>query len=473
MKKIIASVGLAAVSAATAQAQYAPGLTPMETTKPWSVAASLRGFYDDNMFTAPAGPLRVGSWGTEVTPSVSFNHSVENTLLYANYIYDMEWYAQNSLTEQSHQFNGRLEHEFTDRYKISVLESFAYSQEPTVIDQTVVSFPYRTQGNNERNLGRIDFTGGLTKDLDLHLGYGNTIYHYQETESEVPGQPFYGGTYFTSPTSQTVTTVPGGGPPVTAYPSYSAELDRIEQLVTLDLRWKATPATTGVLGYELGNTAYTSPEYIIYPSTPTFPPYRGPNYEPIPAGATPTPGYYADSRDSWSHYAYVGADSSITPDLTGSIRVGIEDLDYYNYPGGRNQLSPYADANLTYQYTATGSAQLGVKHLHNSTDVVGIVGTTPVVDEESTVIYFSDTQKLSDRFSATAMGQAQLSSFDGGGPGYDGESERFFLLELNLEYHFNPWLAAEAGYNFTALRSDLPDRSFTRDFMYVGIRATY
>ena len=51
MKKIIASVGLVAAGAASVQAQYAPGLTSQEMTKPWSLSASLRGFYDDNYLT--------------------------------------------------------------------------------------------------------------------------------------------------------------------------------------------------------------------------------------------------------------------------------------------------------------------------------------------------------------------------------------------------------------------------------------
>src|SRR5665213_1801955 len=105
MNKIIASVGLAALSAASVQAQYAPGLTPLENTKPWSLSASLRGFYDDNYLTLPKSfPSATGSgfahplasWGTEITPSVAVNHSVENTLMSASYVYDLKWYENRS-----------------------------------------------------------------------------------------------------------------------------------------------------------------------------------------------------------------------------------------------------------------------------------------------------------------------------------------------------------------------------------------
>ena len=63
--------------------------------------------------------------------------------------------------------------------------------------------------------------------------------------------------------------------------------------------------------------------------------------------------------------------------------------------------------------------------------------------------------KLTERLTATVMGQAQISTFDGGGPGYNGESEDFYVLQVNLAYHFNPNWLAEAGYNYSNLRSDL------------------
>ena len=52
MKKIVASVGLVAVGASGLQAELLPGLTT-ESGKPWTVSATLRGFYDDNINTYP------------------------------------------------------------------------------------------------------------------------------------------------------------------------------------------------------------------------------------------------------------------------------------------------------------------------------------------------------------------------------------------------------------------------------------
>lgn len=53
MKRIVASVSLVAVGATALQADLLPGLTT-ESGKPWTVSATLRGFYDDNINTIPA-----------------------------------------------------------------------------------------------------------------------------------------------------------------------------------------------------------------------------------------------------------------------------------------------------------------------------------------------------------------------------------------------------------------------------------
>jgi hypothetical protein len=464
MNKVIASVGLAALSAASVQAQYTPNLTPMETSKPWTVSATLRGFYDDNYLTLPknynAGVDASGatiishprsSWGTEVIPSAAVNHSVEDTLMSASYLYDLRWNEDHSNTDQTHEFNGRIDHEFSERYKISVFDTFVVAQEPTIIDSDVISTPLRVEGNNIHNTGHIDFTDSLTKTLDLHLGYNNSIYSYQESAKDIVGYPFTIG-------------IPN---PVQAEPSYSADLDRMEQLATLDLRWKATDETTGIFGYQYGRTDYTSSEYIVYPSGGFATQYYEPNLGPGVGNA----GYRADSRNSDSHFAFVGVDQSFSPELNASIRVGGEYIDYYKFHTSR--LSPYVDANLTDQYQPGCSAQVGVKHIHNATDVVGTAGTTPVLDEESTAVYASDTHKITEHLSASIMGQAQLSTFVGGGAGYDGRDDDFFVVQANLTYRFNPWIATEAGYNYSKLNSELPNRAYTRDFVYLGVRATY
>ena len=446
MKRICVSAGLAVLGATATQAQYAPGLSPIETAKPWTFSASVRGFYDDNYLTLPKtipgtnGTFVKGardSWGTEVTPSVAFNHSTSDTLISASYIYDLQWYQdKDGTTDQSHVFNASLQHEFSERYKGSVTEQFVVAQEPGVLYPGAVSTPLRVAGSNIRNTGTLDFSAQMTKLFSLHFAYNNTFYAFQENN----GDEF----------------------PANSYPSYSALLDRMEQDASADLRWKALPETVGVLGYQYQHVDYTSPEDIIFSGT-------GPLGSPQWING---PGHYtASSRNLDAHFVYLGVDQNFTPNLSASARAGIQYLDYYNQ--GLTSVSPYVDASGTWQYLPQCTLQLGVKVEHNATDVAGTVGTTPVLDEESVTAYVSDTHQLTPRLTLGAMAQGQFSTFNGGGAFYNGKEEDFYVFNLNLAYHFSPWLIGELGYSYNKLNTALVERGYSRDIVYIGLRATY
>jgi len=445
MKKICVSAGLFALGAAVSQAQYAPGLSSTETSKPWALTATIRGFYDDNYLTLPKtlpGPNGTviqgarGSFGVEASPSISYNRSISDTLLSATYVYDLHWYEdRDGTTDQTHQFNAKMEHEFSERYKMSLHETFTVAQEPGVLDPSAVTVPLRVSGSNIGNTALADFTAQLTKLWDAHIGYANSYYAYQENA--------------------------GDEYPANSYPSYSALLDRMDQTWTLDMRWKALPETTAVFGYTFEAVNYTSPEDIIF--------------APGPVGSAQSldgPGHYVSSiRNEENHFGFVGVDHSFSPNLNGSIRVGAELVDYYNF--GTYNISPYIDTSLTYQYMAQSTAQLGIKHQNNATDVAGAVGTTPVLDEESTTVYLSVSHRVSSRFTVALLGQAQYSTFNGGGVGYDGEEEDFYTVNLNFAYHFTPWLTGEAGYMYNRLYTIVPDRGYIRNLYYIGIRGNY
>ena len=162
-----------------------------------------------------------------------------------------------------------------------------------------------------------------------------------------------------------------------------------------------------------------------------------------------------------------------TRNCTDSIRVGGEYVDYYNAPSKLEKVSPYVDASVIWQYSPGSSAQVGVKNEHNATDVVGTVGSgsDPVLDAESTAAYASVNQKLGD-LTASVLGQFQRSTFIGGGV-QNTESEDFLILGLNLAYRITPYLSGEAGYNWNKLVSDISGRDYTRNQVYIGVRAAY
>jgi len=91
MNKITTSAGLVVLAAASVQAQnLSPAAGSQEATKPWSISATLRGFYDDNYATAP-DPAKRDSFGFEVSPSASLNLIRDQTALGLNYVYSMRW----------------------------------------------------------------------------------------------------------------------------------------------------------------------------------------------------------------------------------------------------------------------------------------------------------------------------------------------------------------------------------------------
>jgi hypothetical protein len=133
MRKIIASASLAALGAVSMQAAYTPGLSPLEQSKPWSVGLAVRGFYDDNYTTSPSS-LERDSWGVSVNPWVGLHKSWDQTLIALNYSYEMRWFEDRESNEADHIQTAklRLEHAFSERYRVQVTDTFYYGQEGTV-----------------------------------------------------------------------------------------------------------------------------------------------------------------------------------------------------------------------------------------------------------------------------------------------------------------------------------------------------
>jgi hypothetical protein len=426
MKKLIASAGLAAIGASSLYGAYAPGLSSTETAKPWSVSASLRGFYDDNFTTSPN---EIDTFGIQISPSVSYNISLDTTYIGLSYTYSLRNYFEDGTNDQSHRFNGKLSHAFTERWKLDVDERFAIAQEAEVLEGSgPLTTVLRTDGDNLSNRLRLDLNGQLTEQFGILVGYGNRIFDYsQEVGDSINGFPI-------------------------AFNSKSGLLDRVEHRARLNLRWQALPQTVGVLGYEYGVVDYNSDDALFAP--------KG-----FAGSAT------SDIRDNESHYVYIGADQTFNPQLNGSIRAGAQFISYDD-PASSDDVSPYVDGKLSYTYLPGSYVQGGIRHSFVSTDIIGTSGTNPTLDQESTTIYGSLNHKITAKLNGSILGQVQFSEFNGG-PGIDGENENIYIVGLNLTYQINKFIAAEAGYNYDNLDSDIPNRSFSRNRVYIGVRASY
>ncbi len=429
MKKLIASASLISIGVAGMQAAYAPGLSSAEASKPWSIGASLRGFYDDNYTTSPSALSR-STWGTEIEPSFGLNLPLDQTYIGLSYTYGAKYYEDSSKWDQSHQARFNLSHAFTQRVKLDVSETFISAQEPQILeDRGPITFPLRSEGNNIRNTASAGLTTELTEEFSAVVSYANTLWDYEQDAQDI---------------ADPLTNATGAG-------SRSALLDRVEHMLTLNIRWQIAPSTITLVGYQYGIVDYTSKDELV-------------------------PGVIADIRDNRSHYAYLGADHYFTQQLNGSIRVGGQFTEYPNVPVEDSAL-PYADASLSYTYTTGSYVQLGVRHALNQTDValVFLGGPTidPTLNQESTTVYGSINHKFTGKITGTLLGQYQNSQFNGGGPGVNGQADDLALVGVTLRYQINEFLSTDVGYSFDRLDSDLVGRSFSRNRVFAGLRATF
>jgi hypothetical protein len=442
MNKIIASVGLVALGAANVQAQTPVTGTP---AKWWNVQATVRGFYDDNPNTAPShqasnpNPIpKISVYGYEINPGAGITLGNDQTTFAANYqyafiYYDRQLFGDNKRYDQNHVFNAALTHAFSERYTLKVRDSFVIGQEPDALRyDAAFHTPFRVSGNNIVNYGGLLFNAELTPLIGLELGYDVAWFDYADSFS----------------VAKNVDPVTG-----VVFPSNSGLLDRIEQTPHLALQWHAMPDTTASLGYRFQQVNYTGDQQTggVFPD-PTAP--------------------HSDDRDVRAHTLYVGVDHQFRPDFYGSIQAGGSYYDYYNL--NETAWGPYARLSLTYVYMEESSVQAGFQEGRSATDVLGNGNGTKsdiTRDAEASVVYGLVRHRIVPHLFANLNGSFQYSKFHGGD--VNDESEGFYEFGANLEYQFNPHISVHGGYDFNRLDSDLPNRSYTRNKVYIGATASY
>jgi Putative beta-barrel porin 2 len=449
MKKIVASVGLAALGASGLQTASAQDLVGPDTSKPWSVGVTLRGFYDDNPSTTPndVSMKTRDSFGFEVSPTAALAWSMQQTTINLGLMYSLKYYDTvpsyaNGLpagftehSDQTFSFNAGLTHAFSEQVKARVSDSFVIGQEPDVLraGNTFSTFQ-RVSGDNIRNYGTVALDAQLTPVWGLGFGYDNAFYDYKASGAALPTVPLV---------------------PVT--PSLSGILDRIEHRAHLEGTYQVAPQTKLLLGYQYTEIDYTGDEFIS-------------GYFGIP-GFIPTTLVKSDFRDVRDHTVYVGAEQTFTPDLTASARVGGTYSDYFNDPTSEKKWTPYANASLKYTYMPESYVQGGISYDRNATDLVGSGGAGHMVmDAESVVVFASVNHRFDPRFFGSLLAQFQNSTYNGGFA--NNESEQYYLVGLDLEYKFNAYFSGHVGYNYDLLESDL-GRKFDRNRVYIGVTASY
>ncbi len=440
MKKMVASVGLVALSASGLQAALDGMGVPSDTGRFWSVSATLRGFYDDNINTAPNNAslppgVSRGSAGYEISPALFLSVPLEQTSIGLSYIYSFKYYqnkpeGQSQYYDMTHVLNAALNHAFSERYQISVKDSFVIGQEPDILraGNTYNTFQ-RIPGDNNRNYGVINFSGQLTPLFGFELGYANTLYNYADSAWTIGPTGFVTG-------------------------SNAGLLNEMDQTVHLDGRFQIQPQTIGVIGYQFRAVDYTAGQPI--------------------GGNVLVPGsiVMSDSRNFYGHYIYVGLDHNFRPDLTGSFRAGGNYNDYYN-SGGQNNLSPYALVSLRYTYLPESYLEVGYTYDFNTSANFGSVNQPGnlTLGAYSSSLYATLHHRITPKLHGSIYGQFQNNLYYGGI--YNNDSQQYWVLGLQLEYQFNRYFSAQVGYDYDNVGGDIPNQNYDRNRVYIGVTASY
>ncbi len=388
------------MGAAGLQAANVGDLRPTETSKPWTVSASLRAFYDDNYNTAsPSTGLVRDSFGFEVRPGASVYYlPTEQTYIGAAYVYSVKWFEDrpDNNFDQSHEFTLKADHRFSERFRLNFNNAFVYAQEPEVISGSGLN-PLFIRANSDvlRNRAAIKLNSQLTERMELETGYENIYWDYQDA-------------------------------------FYSAALDRVEHSVWLDPRFHIAPETVVLAGYQFKYRDYLNSANSV--------------------------------NDSAGHYGYVGFEKSLSSQLNVAAKAGVQLTRYMHQD--QDDVGPFADISATYTYLPGSYLQLGLRHDVIATDTT-ILGSR---SQDATGFYGQLNHRITPNLTGSLLGQFQHGTFNGGS--LDGQTENQILFGLNFEYRFTQNLAAELGYNFDRLDSDL-GRSYSRNRVYTGIRASF
>jgi hypothetical protein len=431
MKKVFVSLGLAAGAAGLTSAfgQAVQVASP----KMWNVSANLRGFYDDNY---TVGNSKKGSWGWEFSPSVSANVDKQQTDFGIRYTFGMYYYLKRAdegidPLDYTHQADVWLDHSFDETLKVNLSDSFVVAQDPQLVQGGSV---VRVNGNNVANHGGLTISKEWTRQFSTATHYHNDLYIYDDSNN-----------------SGNIAN-PGSNP------SQAAILNRMEQSVGNDFQWQFQPETMGFVGYQFSWVRYSGDQKIaqqvtIVPNTYT---------------------YWSDSRDYNAHYGYVGAQHQFSPNLSATGKVGASYVDSFNDPtGGSTSWAPYADINATYTYRPGSYVQAGFSQDISATSEVAPNTSNGELTmyQQTSLFYFDITHQITSKLTGTLISQYSYQSFKDGA--YSGQPDNTVNVGVNLSYQFNRHLAAEAGYNFDELFSNVPGRDNTRNRVYLGLNASY
>jgi Putative beta-barrel porin 2 len=417
MKRIVASVGMAAIGAALIQNSNAQAVGG-DGTKSWTVSAALRGFYDDNANTTERD--EIDTFGIQISPTISFTLPLDQTTVSLLYNFDYKWYdespnAGDDQDTQTHTIAASLLHAFNERTTMNLRDTFIIGSELDVVGQPSDVRGQQLSGDNIRNEGVARVTHQFTPLFGIEAGYANALFDYDDDIA------------------------------------YGRFVDRIEQRINLDTRWTLANNSVLLVGYAFEAGCYTA-DMIISPIN--------------------APVVTSGDRDYVSHYGYAGLEHTFSPDLTGSLKAGARFTDYYQSAEDESTVRPYLDGSLRYTYAQDCDVKVGLSYDQSATDAFSIDSTGSfTTDTDTAVIYAQLSHAITPDLTGNLLGQFQSSTYNGGT--LDGDTDQLYILSAGLEYRFNRHVSTTLSYHFDHSESDQVGRSYDRNRVFLGAVFTY
>jgi len=155
----------------------------------YTLSASLREIYDDNVNTSSVNPQ--SSLETELSPSILVDFPMEDSDFSARYTFDLTYYSvgpnntgnngsngsNGSSVQYTHEFVAQYTHAFSDRFNLNLAEQFRYFIEPSILESTGTNYQNGPYVSNTLN-GTV--TAQWTPLFGTTTTYANTIVKYDD-----------------------------------------------------------------------------------------------------------------------------------------------------------------------------------------------------------------------------------------------------------------------------------------------------
>jgi hypothetical protein len=160
----------------------------------YTLTASLREIYDDNVNTTSSNPQ--ASEETELSPSILVDFRRENSDFSARYTLNLTYYTvgpndngasngssangagHGSAVQYTQNFTAQYMHAFSDRFILNLAEQFQYETQPSLLESTGTNYQNGPYVSNSLN-GTVSTQ--LTPLLGTLTSFANTIVQYEDS----------------------------------------------------------------------------------------------------------------------------------------------------------------------------------------------------------------------------------------------------------------------------------------------------